>query len=143
MKKSSKVAAVVLSLGLGTMFLSACDGNHFNSPYDISSQSVDDSSNTTDLSNTDTSNDDSSNSVTDDSSQSDTSVFDTSEQDTTPATAPDPQIGDSEQDVLNSSWGQPDDKTETKDAYGTSAMWFYDGMKSIFFVDGKVNSISQ
>jgi hypothetical protein len=57
--------------------------------------------------------------------------------------SPDPTIGMTEQQVIDSSWGNTADKSTTKDSYGTSAMWFYDNGRSIFFIDGKVNSITQ
>jgi hypothetical protein len=58
-------------------------------------------------------------------------------------TKQDPSIGEPWQKVVNSSWGEPEDKTTTKDQYGTTELWIYSGGRSLFFEDGILESITQ
>lgn len=54
-----------------------------------------------------------------------------------------PKIGDPWQRVVKSSWGSPEDKTTTKDQYGTTELWLYSGGRSLFFEDGILESITE
>jgi hypothetical protein len=104
--------------------------NALHSANDLSNTTLTASANTIDSTTTDTNND---------SPFADNSWM----QNTTKDKSLEPKIGDTEQQVIDSSWGNTADKTTTKDSYGTSAMWFYDNGRSIFFIDGKVNSITE
>jgi hypothetical protein len=50
-------------------------------------------------------------------------------------------IGMSEQDVLDSSWGRPEHVNTTTNTYGTRAQWVYGGRNYLYFEDGKLTSI--
>lgn len=55
-----------------------------------------------------------------------------------------PAIGMTAEEVLNSTWGKPSDKTKTTTRYGVSEQWIYrsyDKTRYIFFEDGFVTSI--
>ena len=44
-------------------------------------------------------------------------------------------------EVLNSTWGQPEDINKTTTKYGTREQWSYSGYRYIYFEDGIVTSI--
>lgn len=52
-----------------------------------------------------------------------------------------PSIGMTKNEVLNSTWGEPEDINRTTTRYGTSEQWCYNGNKYIYFEDGIVTSI--
>lgn len=52
-----------------------------------------------------------------------------------------PKIGMTKDEVINSTWGKPEDINKTTTRYGTSEQWCYSGYKYIYFEDGKVTSI--
>lgn len=52
-----------------------------------------------------------------------------------------PSIGMTKNEVLNSTWGEPEDINKTTTKYGTSEQWCYNGNKYIYFEDGIVTSI--
>lgn len=57
-----------------------------------------------------------------------------------------PTIGMAEEEVLNSSWGSPNDKHKYTYSWGTKEQWIYDKGKSrkyIYFKNGIVTSISE
>lgn len=52
-----------------------------------------------------------------------------------------PNIGMTKDEVLNSTWGEPEDINKTTTKYGTREQWCYSGYKYIYFEDGIVTSI--
>lgn len=54
-----------------------------------------------------------------------------------------PEIGMSEEEVLNSTWGEPEDINKTTIRYGTSEQWCYSWDKYIYFEDGIVTAIQE
>ncbi len=55
-----------------------------------------------------------------------------------------PSVGMTTKEVLNSTWGEPSDKTKTTTKYGVSEQWIYrsyDKTRYIFFEDGFVTTI--
>lgn len=50
-------------------------------------------------------------------------------------------IGMTEQDVLDSSWGRPENVNTTTTAYGTRSQWVYRSGNYLYFEDGKLTSI--
>lgn len=52
-----------------------------------------------------------------------------------------PSIGMTKDEVINSTWGKPEDINKTTTRYGTTEQWCYSGYKYIYFEDGKVTSI--
>ncbi len=52
-----------------------------------------------------------------------------------------PNIGMTKDEVLNSTWGKPEDINKTTTKYGTREQWCYSGYKYIYFEDGIVTSI--
>ncbi len=52
-----------------------------------------------------------------------------------------PKIGMTKDEVINSTWGKPEDINKTTTRYGTSEQWCYSGYKYIYFEDGIVTSI--
>jgi len=53
------------------------------------------------------------------------------------------RIGMTQQEVLNSNWGKPEDVNTTTTAYGTSEQWVYDGYKYLYFEDGLLTTIQE
>lgn len=51
------------------------------------------------------------------------------------------RIGMSQQDVLDSSWGKPNDINRTTNAYGVSEQWCYDNYNYLYFEDGILTDI--
>lgn len=54
-----------------------------------------------------------------------------------------PQIGMTEDEVINSSWGNPKDINKTTTAYGTREQWVYSLNKYIYLDDGIVTAIQE
>ncbi|MCP3778841.1 zinc ribbon domain-containing protein [Paenibacillus sp. MZ03-122A] len=52
-----------------------------------------------------------------------------------------PQIGMTEQEVMDSKWGLPTHVNKTTTAYGISEQWVYDNYKYIYFENGIVTTI--
>ena len=52
-------------------------------------------------------------------------------------------IGMSQQDVLDSIWGQPEDINKTTTKYGVSEQWVYSGYRYIYFDNGIVTAIQE
>lgn len=52
-----------------------------------------------------------------------------------------PKIGMTKNEVLNSTWGKPEDINKTTTKYGIREQWCYSGYKYIYFEDGIVTSI--
>ncbi|MCX8075165.1 MAG: hypothetical protein N2749_06230 [Clostridia bacterium] len=52
-----------------------------------------------------------------------------------------PEVGMSDTEVKNSTWGRPQKINKTNTAYGISEQWVYDGYKYIYLTNGIVNSI--
>lgn len=59
----------------------------------------------------------------------------------------DPEIGMTIEEVLNSTWGTPDDKNKSTYSWGTTEQWIYENKNDetsyIYFEDGIVTSISE
>lgn len=51
------------------------------------------------------------------------------------------RIGMTKQDVLDSSWGAPNDINKTTNEYGTSEQWCYNNYNYLYFEDGILTSI--
>lgn len=54
---------------------------------------------------------------------------------------PNPQIGMMQDEVINSTWGKPEDINRTITEYGTSEQWVYSIDRYIYFDDGVVTAI--
>ncbi len=52
-------------------------------------------------------------------------------------------IGMTQQEVLNSNWGNPKEINKTTTAYGTSEQWVYYGNKYLYFDDGILTAIQE
>lgn len=55
----------------------------------------------------------------------------------------DPQIGMTTEEVLNSTWGEPDDINKDTYSWGVKEQWCYPNNKYIYLEDGIVTSISE
>lgn len=56
---------------------------------------------------------------------------------------PNPAIGMTEQEVLDSAWGEPRNKNITTTVWGTTEQWVYSNNRYIYFDNGIVTAISQ
>lgn len=56
---------------------------------------------------------------------------------------PDPAIGMTANEILNSKWGEPKSKNKTTTAYGTSEQWVYSNYRYIYLDDGIVTAIQE
>lgn len=54
-----------------------------------------------------------------------------------------PQIGMTSEEVLNSTWGEPEDINKDTYSWGIKEQWCYPDNKYIYFEDGNVTSISE
>jgi hypothetical protein len=54
-----------------------------------------------------------------------------------------PSIGMTMDEVINSSWGEPEDINKTTTEYGTSEQWVYSRDRYIYFDDNKVTAIQE
>lgn len=54
-----------------------------------------------------------------------------------------PAIGMTKEQILNSTWGSPNKKNVTENAYGTHEQWVYDKGRYIYFDNGIVTSIQK
>lgn len=55
----------------------------------------------------------------------------------------DPEIGMSKEDVLNSTWGEPEKKNKTTTENGVSEQWVYSDFRYLYFEDGKLTTIQE
>ncbi len=56
---------------------------------------------------------------------------------------PEPAIGMTANEILNSKWGEPKSKNKTTTAYGTSEQWVYSNYRYIYLDDGIVTAIQE
>ena len=58
-----------------------------------------------------------------------------------PAEPTEPTIGMTADDVLNTSWGNPESKNKTISTYGTSEQWVYSNYRYVYLDNGIVTSV--
>ena len=70
-------------------------------------------------------------------------VLETSNEPVKPVNTSIPQVGMTAEEVINTSWGEPDKKNITEAYYGTHEQWVYRGKGYVYFEDGVVTAVQR